>query len=55
VAPCGVLYLRNSVELATLQWVHWFNPTQLPEPIGYISPAEAETNDHVVQRRAPVG
>lgn len=34
----------ESVELATLQWVHWFNHTRLLEPIGYIPPAEAEAN-----------
>jgi transposase InsO family protein len=32
------------VELATLQWVHWFNHIRLLEPIGYIPPAEAEAN-----------
>jgi len=35
---------RASVELATLQWVHWFNHIRLLEPIGYIPPAEAEAN-----------
>ena len=35
---------RESVELATLQWVHWFNNIRRLEPIGYISPAEAEAN-----------
>ena len=35
---------RESVELATLQWVHWFNHTRLLEPIGDIPPAEAEAN-----------
>ena len=35
---------RESGELATLQWVHWFNHIRLLEPIGYIPPAEAETN-----------
>ena len=35
---------RESVELATLQWVHWFNHNRLLEPIGYIPPAEAEAN-----------
>jgi putative transposase len=35
---------RESVELATLQWVHWFNHCRLLEPIGYIPPAEAEEN-----------
>ncbi len=35
---------REPVELATLQWVHWFNHVRLLEPIGYIPPAEAEAN-----------
>lgn len=35
---------RESVELATLQWVHWFNHERLLAPIGYIPPAEAEAN-----------
>lgn len=35
---------RESVELATLQWVHWFNHTRLLTPIGGIPPAEAEAN-----------
>ena len=35
---------RESVELATLEWVDWFNHQRLLEPIGYIPPAEAEAN-----------
>jgi transposase InsO family protein len=35
---------REAVELATLEWVHWFNHIRLLEPIGYIPPAEAEAN-----------
>jgi len=35
---------REAVELATLQWVHWFNNTRLLTPIGGIPPAEAEAN-----------
>ena len=35
---------REAVELATLEWVHWFNHQRLLEPIGYIPPAEAEAN-----------
>jgi len=31
-----------SVEWETLKWVDWFNNRRLPEPIGYIPPAEAE-------------
>ena len=35
---------KESVELATLQWVSWFNNHRLMEPLGYIPPAEAEAN-----------
>jgi len=35
---------RESVELATLEWVHWFNHIRLLEPIGYVPPVEAEAN-----------
>jgi transposase InsO family protein len=35
---------KEAVELATLEWVHWFNHIRLLEPIGYIPPAEAEAN-----------
>jgi transposase InsO family protein len=33
---------RESAEIATLEWVHWFNHCRLLEPIGYIPPVEAE-------------
>jgi putative transposase len=32
----------EAVELATLEWVAWFNQQRLLEPIGYLPPAEAE-------------
>ena len=32
------------MELATLEWVAWFNTHRLLESIGYIPPAEAEAN-----------
>ena len=35
---------KESLELATLQWVSWFSHHRLLEPIGYIPPAEAEEN-----------
>ena len=35
---------REAVELATLEWVAWFNHYRLLEPLGYIPPAEAEAN-----------
>jgi transposase InsO family protein len=34
----------ESVELATLEWVAWFNHKRLHSSIGYIPPAEAEAN-----------
>ena len=44
-AACGVRQvLLTMVELATLEWVSWFNHHRLLEPIGYIPPAEAEEN-----------
>ena len=33
---------RESVELATLEWVSWFNHQRLMGPLGYLPPAEAE-------------
>ncbi len=35
---------KESLELATLEWVSWFNHHRLLEPIGYIPTAEAEAN-----------
>ena len=35
---------KEAVELATLEWVAWFNNHRLLAPIGYIPPAEAEAN-----------
>ncbi len=35
---------REAVELATLEWVSWFNHHRLLGPIGYIPPAESEAN-----------
>ena len=32
----------EAVELATLDWVHWFNNKRLLAPIGYLSPVEFE-------------
>jgi len=35
---------REAVEIATLEWVAWFNHHRLLESIGHIPPAEAEAN-----------
>ena len=32
----------EAVEVATLEWVDWFNDPRLLEPIGNIPPAEAD-------------
>jgi transposase InsO family protein len=37
---------KQAVELATLQWVSWFNHHRLMEPLGYLPPAEFEANYH---------
>lgn len=46
---------REAVELATLEWVAWFNHVRLLEPIGYIPPAEAEANYYrqLVEQSSP--
>jgi putative transposase len=35
---------KEALELATLEWVAWFNHHRLLGSIGYIPPAEAEVN-----------
>lgn len=42
----------TNVEIATLDWVHWFNHDRLLEPIGYIPPAEYEQMYHQQQGQA---
>jgi transposase InsO family protein len=39
---CGPWRSLDAVELATLEWVDWFNNRRLLEPIGNIPPAEFE-------------
>lgn len=46
------LNTREAVELATLEWVSWFNHHRLLEPLGYIPPAEAEADYWRQQERA---
>lgn len=36
--------VSDAVEMATLEWVDWFNNRRLLEPIGNIPPVEAEAN-----------
>ena len=44
----------QAVELATLEWVCWFNNHRLLEPLGYIPPAEAEANYYRSQQAQSV-
>lgn len=36
----------DDVEIATLEWVWWFNHQRLLEPLGYVPPAEFEAQFH---------
>ena len=38
----------EAVELATLEWVDWFNNRRILEPIGNIPPAEAEERHYAM-------
>ena len=38
----------EAVELATLEWLDWFNNRRLLEPIGNIPPAEAGVRHYVM-------
>ena len=48
--PWGSL---EDVELATLEWVWWFNYHRLLEPIGYVPPVEHEEAYYRRQRDQP--
>ncbi len=45
---------KAAVELATLEWVAWFNHHRLQEFLGYIPPAEAEANYYRQLAETPV-
>lgn len=47
---------RESVELATLEWVAWFNNHRLMAALDYVPPAEFEANyyRHLEQQTIPV-
>lgn len=44
----------TAVELATLEWVHWWNTTRLHEALGYQTPPEAEAAYNHQPDAAPV-
>lgn len=41
----------DDVEIATLEWVVWFNTQRLPEPLGVSPPAEYEEQFHHAHAR----
>jgi transposase InsO family protein len=51
---CGPWRSFEAVELATLEWVDWFNKHRLLEPIGNIPPAEAEAAYYAQLARARI-
>ena len=44
----------DDLELATLEWVDWWNHRRLHEALGYVPPAEHEA-DYYRQQPAPAG
>ena len=44
----------DAVELATLEWVEWFNNRRPLEPIGNIPPAEAEARYYAELEELPL-
>lgn len=44
----------EAVEFATLEWVDWFNNRRIMEPIGYITPAEAEERYYAMLDQKPM-
>ncbi|MEQ8654172.1 MAG: IS3 family transposase, partial [Kiloniellales bacterium] len=51
---CGPWRSFEAVELATLEWVHWFNTGRLLEPLGYSTPAETEERHHALLQQGMV-
>lgn len=51
---CGPWRSFEAVEYATPEWVDWFNNRRLLEPIGNISPAEAEANFYAAMETEPM-
>jgi len=45
----------DDVELATLSWVHWHNPTRLHSHCGDVPPSEFEAAFYAAQQTDPAG
>ena len=53
VAPGRPWRTADQLELATLEWIDWFNHRRLHEALGYVPPAEHETNYYTRSTPAP--
>ena len=53
IYPRGPWCSLEDVELATLEWVWWFNHHRLLEPIGYVPPVEYEEPSYRRQAAPP--
>jgi len=52
--PMRAMALVRGHRYATLEWVDWFNHGRLLEPIGNITPAEAEARYYAMLDDIPV-
>ena len=52
VRPEGPWRGVEDLELATANWVHWFNENRLHSALGYLPPAEYEAAYHAAPRHA---
>lgn len=55
IGPRGPWRSVEDVELATLEWVWWFNYHRLLEPIGYVPPVEHEETYYLLHETQPEG
>jgi putative transposase len=55
IKPCKPWRTIEDVEVATAEWVHWFNHHRLYEYCGDIPPVELETAYYAQRRRPAVG
>ena len=55
IGPHGPWRHVDAVELATLEWVHWFNNLRLHSALGHVPPAEFEAHWAAAHQNQPTG
>jgi putative transposase len=55
IARRGPWRTRSQVELATLEWIDWFNHRRLHQSLGYVPPAEFEATYYDTKTPTPTG